>query len=303
RHGVGHDYFHAAEGAAARAEVFAAEVAALVREHGGGNRRLALDTAEVVAVRALEREGLELTEGRAPMELARAIKSEDELRAMRCALATCEAGMAAMRTALRPGISEQALWAELHRANIERGGEWIETRLLSSGPRTNPWFQECSAREVEAGEILAFDTDLIGPYGYCADISRTWLCGDAQPTARQLDMMTLAEDQIVHNTAALGPGVGFLEFGERAFVLPERYRANRYSVVCHGVGLCDEYPALYYPEDAAAAYDGVFEPGMTVCVESYIGEVGGPDGIKLEEQVLITETGTETLSTYPIGFD
>ena len=210
--------------------------------------------------------------------------------------------MAVMHEALRPGISEQALWAELHRTTIERGGDWIETRLLSSGPRTNPWFQECSSREIRAGEIVAFDTDLIGPYGYCADISRTWLCGDGRPSRRQDDLMAVARDQIAHNTALLRPGLGFLEFGEQAFPLPGPYRANRYSVVCHGVGLCDEYPALYYPEDAAAAYDGVFAPGMTVCVESYVGEEGGPDGIKLEEQVLITAGGCEVLSTYPLGF-
>ena len=50
-----------------------------------------------------------------------------------------------------PGISENELWAELHRGNIARGGEWIETRLLSSGPRTNPWFQECSVAQNRGG--------------------------------------------------------------------------------------------------------------------------------------------------------
>jgi Xaa-Pro aminopeptidase len=38
---------------------------------------------------------------------------------------------------------------------------------------------------------------------------------------------------------------------------------------------------------------------MTVCVESFMGEVGGQEGVKLEQQVLITETGVELLSTYP----
>ena len=71
-------------------------------------------------------------------------------------------------------------------------------------------------------------------------------------------------------------------------------------MVAHGVGLADEYPAVYYPEDAAASgYDGVLEAGMTLCLESYVGEPGGPDGVKLEQQVLITETGAEVLSTYP----
>ena len=42
------------------------------------------------------------------------------------------------------------------------------------------------------------------------------------------------------------------------------------------------------------------EPGMVLCVESYMGAVGERDGVKLEEQVLITETGVERISTYPL---
>ncbi len=68
----------------------------------------------------------------------------------------------------------------------------------------------------------------------------------------------------------------------------------------HGVGLCDEYPDVTYPEDfETSGYDGVLEPGMVVCVESYVGRHGGHEGVKLEEQVLITETGHEQLSRYP----
>ena len=61
-----------------------------------------------------------------------------------------------------------------------------------------------------------------------------------------------------------------------------------------------EYPYLYHRADFPdAGYDGVIEPGMTICVESYIGEEGGPEGVKLEQQVLITETGIELLSEFP----
>ena len=44
----------------------------------------------------------------------------------------------------------------------KRGGEWIETRLLASGPRTNPWFQECGPRIPENNQIIVVDTDLVG---------------------------------------------------------------------------------------------------------------------------------------------
>jgi Xaa-Pro aminopeptidase len=76
--------------------------------------------------------------------------------------------------------------------------------------------QEAGPRKIRDGELLAFDTDLVGPYGYCADISRTWYCGEDRPS-----------------------------------------------------------------------------------VEVYIGEVGGKNGVKLEDQVLITETGVENLTRCP----
>jgi Xaa-Pro aminopeptidase len=49
----------------------------------------------------------------------------------------------------------------------------------------------------------------------------------------------------------------------------------------------------------SGGYDGLVEPGMTLCVESYIGEVGGDEGVKLEQQVLVTETGCELLTSFP----
>lgn len=295
-------YFAAGDGSENAAKRWAKGIADLVQRHGGGNRRLAVDKVDPFGTHALEALGIELIDGQAVAEQARAVKSPDELRAMRCAIAAAEAGMAVMQAHLKPGITEQELWAHLHAEYVKRGGEWIETRLLASGQRTNPWFTECSSKVIEAGDIVAFDTDLIGPYGYCADISRTWIC-DAQPTARQKRIYQLAAEQIANNTALLRPGLGFLDFTDQSFPLPDAYRPNRYSVVIHGVGLCDEYPHVGYAEDAEHAYDGTFEAGMTVCVESYVGEVGGPDGIKLEQQVLITETGTELLSTYPLEAD
>jgi len=78
---------------------------------------------------------------------------------MRCAIVACDRSIDIMKAHMVPGVSEQRLWSYLHADNISRGGEWIETRIMASGPRTNPWFQECSSRKIEAGDIVAFDTD------------------------------------------------------------------------------------------------------------------------------------------------
>ncbi len=300
RSGASFFYSVTGEATAASAAAFAAEVADLLRTHAGGGRRLGIDKIMLAGFRALEAAGLTVEDGEPLAERVRAVKGPEDIRAMRCAVHACETAMGAMRDAARPGLSEDDIWAVLHAENIRRGGEWIETRLLTSGPRTNPWFQECGPRIVQEGEIVAFDTDLIGPYGFCADISRTWWIGNRAPRPDMIADFALAREQIEANTALLLPGTRFAELHDRAFVLPEAYRRQRYSCMFHGVGLCDEWPYITYPEDRLpGAFEGNLEPGMTLCVESLISREGGDFSIKLEEQVLITETGFEVLSRFP----
>lgn len=300
RHGASFFYFESGSRTEEHARLFARQVDDLLRTRVGGNRRLAVDRIEIAGLRALEALGIEILEGQEVSEHARKIKGPDDLNAMRCAISACEAAMAEMEVAIRPGMTEVEAWAVLQRGNFIRGGEWLETRILSSGPRTNPWFQECGPRVMQDGDILAFDTDLIGPYGMCADLSRTWKVGDAPATPYERDLYKAAHDHIMTNMALLGPGVSFKELMERGQKLPERFRDQRYGVMFHGVGLCDEYPSLRYPEDwEDCGYEGVLEPGMCLCVEVYFGEVGGSCGIKLEDQVTITDRGYQRLSSYP----
>ena len=190
--------------------------------------------------------------------------------------------------------------SQLHHGNIAGGGEWIETRLLSSGPRTNPWFRESSMRVIERGDMVSFDTDLVGPYGYCCDISRSWVC-DASPSDEQRRIYADAYAHIQHNKALLKPGLSFRELTEQLRPLGEEFVDGRYGVAMHGVGLCDEYPAIRYPQDwDAEGYDGVFKEGMVMCVEALSAPAGGREAVKLEEQVLITVDGCEQLSSYPM---
>ena len=72
---------------------------------------------------------------------------------------------------------------------------------------------------------------------------------------------------------ALRPGVGMFEFAHQSFKLPQDWVPNRYSVVIHGVGLCDEYPKAVYREDLAhgEGYECMLAENMVVSVESYYG--------------------------------
>ena len=141
---------------------------------------------------------------------------------------------------------------------------------------------------------------MVGTYGACCDISRTWLCGEIALNDEQKRMYQLAYEHIMTNMDLLKPGVSFLEISKNAHQLSENCIPNRYSMLMHGVGLCDEYPSIYYQQDwEASGQDGVIEPGMVISVEVYAGEVGGSCGVKLEDQVLITEDGFENMTSCP----
>ncbi len=300
RSGAGMFYFNNGDNLEQDAKGFIGEIDGLMRKHAGENRRIAVDKIAVAGFRELEGVGLEVMEGEELAEKVRAIKGEEEIKAMRCAINSCEKAVLEMEKAAQPGMTEDDIWAVLHAENIKRGGEWIETRLLASGPRTFPWFQECGPRVIQDNEILAFDTDLIGVYGLCVDISRTWFLGDQGPTEKMKEYYQLGHRHIMENMELLKPGVSFDELVFGGHQLPEEVVLGQYGCRMHGVGLCDEWPLIAYPQNhSPGAFDYVLEPGMMICVEALIGSKEAGFSVKLEDQVLITEDGYENLTTYP----
>lgn len=284
---------------------FATDIARFLAETGlGSDAVVGIERTTPTGFEVLVGAGLTVVDVEPMVELTRSRKVDGELDAMRHAIAVAEHAMANMYGALAPGMTENELFAILHRTNIAYDGDWIDGRMLCSGPRTNPWYQEASFRQIERGELVAFDTDMVGPFGYCADISRTWLCGvgDDQPTNEQHDLLRRALDEIEHNTALLRPGASFAELSEQAFRQPDEFVANRYACVFHGVGMTDEYPKIPYRQDWGwTGYDGELEAGVVLSVESYVGATGGTQGVKVEQMVQVTSDGPLPLSTFPIG--
>jgi Xaa-Pro aminopeptidase len=294
-------YFLAGSRTQEKAHLWADEIESLLRQYGGNNRRLAVDRCDPLGAMRLMGHGVQLFDVQEAAEQARMVKSAEEIACLQSAMEVCDLAISRMRAALVPGITENQLWSLLHETNIAHRGEWIECRLLASGPRTNPWFHESSDRVIQPGDIVGFDTDLVGPFGYLADISRSWICPDGKPSDRHKRLYDLATQQVLFNMELLRPGLGFREFAEKSWPMPDDYVPNRYMMMLHGCGFVDEYPSLAYVADWKDwGYDGVFEENMVVSVESYIGEVGGPDGIKLEQQVVIGAEGARVLSKTPL---
>lgn len=283
------------------AEQWAAEIADLMETHCPGERRIGIERVDTLATHCLRGKGLEIVDAGGPAERARAVKTPEEIVCSWRSIACTQEGEWKLRQAIRPGISENELWSILYQHIIANDGDYIETRLLNSGEKTNPWYQETGTRVIGEGDLIAHDTDVVGPHGFYADFSRTYLCGSRPPTEAQKTVYRLAHEQIQHNIELIRPGRTFREITEAGWKIPEPYHKRRYYLMMHGTGLTGEYPyivneAVY---DGEANYDGVVEPGMTLCIESFIGHEDGGEGVKLEQQVVVTDTGYELMSTFP----
>ena len=299
RRAFGFTYFPAGERNQARAEAWAQQVADVVAEIGAG-RRVAVDICEPIGIRALEAKGLEVISGEPLMEHATAVKCDEEIACLLNAVTVSDTAMARMRAALEPGIAEREFLAILHHTNIAMGGEWIEYRLLAAGGHTNPWMVEAGDKIIRAGELVAFDCGLVGPFGYSSDVSRTFFCKPGKPSDAQRRLYQLAHENIQRNLEIVRAGISFRELSERSWMPPEEFHAHRYPVSMHGIGMGDEWPSIPWPIDwQEDGYDGVLEENMVICVESFVGSEHGGEGVKLEEQVVVTAQGYQLMSTFP----
>ena len=295
------NFFDAGDTLNDNAQLFAKDLVEYLEEIGTDNRRVAIESVNPSVTSACLQKGLEVLDGMALTEKARIIKSQDEIECIRWSIAVAELGIAKMEEALKPGVTELQLWGLLNYTNLSNQGGWHEGQMLASGPRINPWLQEASQRPIESGDLVGFDTDMVGPMGYFCDISRTFHCGPKEPTKRQKEIYQLAYDEVQYNLQLIKPGKTIRDIQEASYTIPTEFQEQAYPCIIHGVGMCDEYPRINPKHLGENPYNGTIEEGMVLAVESYMGAVGERDGVKLEEQILVTNDGYEMLSTYPIG--
>jgi Xaa-Pro aminopeptidase len=279
--------------------LLADDIVRFLDEIGSSNRKIALEYVNPSVTQAMLQRGLEVVDAVNIVEGARVIKSADEIACIRWACAVAEHGIARMQESMGPGVTEVQLWGLLNYTNLANHGGWHEGRMLASGPRINPWPQEATQRVIEPGDFVGFDTDMVGPFGYFSDISRTFYYGKKSPSRRQKQLYRLAYEELQTNMKLIRPHISLSELQKAAWPVPDEFREQAYPCVIHGVGMCDEFPQVKPSFRGPVAYDAVLEPGTVICVESYIGAVGERDGVKLEEQLLVTPDGYELLSTYP----
>ena len=285
------------------ARLFGEGIRDLMNELGIAGERLGVDRLDMHLLESLRAQEINLVDGRVPMEKARVIKTVDEISLLRQACAIADVAISRTRDAIKPGVTENKLFSILTATNIEFGGEHMDGRGLNAGGNTNPWGGVgATDRIVRHGDLVGYDTDMAGPMGYFADVSRTYLCGDGRPNKEQLEAYQLAYNFMYDSMDLFRPGMNFQEIAEKCPPYPQEYKDQRYAIIAHGVGMSDEWPAINWPDQSWGGFGNdpdVLEEGMVISIEGLASKTGARESVKLEEQVLITANGPEILSMAP----
>ena len=281
------------------AATFARQTVAAMRELGAPDDRLAIDRLGTPGFLAFQAAGISILDSATVTMEAREIKTADEILVLRIGGELVMGMLSGLEDAIRPAVTERDLLAVLAATLLAGGGEHLATNTVCSGPNTNPWRAEATARALERGDLVYVDTDAVCLGGYFFWVSRTFLCGDSAPTRAQRDAYRASHDWLGAMKDLVRPGVTCRELAERGPRLPDRYLPQRYECMIQGIGLEEESPSVAYPGDPQPNPDRVLEEDMVLVVEVYAGQVGRRDGVKLGDQIVVSENGPTTLAPYP----
>ncbi len=227
-------------------------------------------------------------------------KDPDELQSMRRAADLAQRALSATLEQFRPGMTERELDATLRTSILMTGAEDVSfDPIVSGGPNSANPHARPTDRPVGSGDYLLFDWG-VRVDGYFSDITRTFPVGEMEPEMRRI--YELVKEANADGREAVRPGVtcGAVDAAARSVIESAGYGDCFTHRTGHGLGL-----QVHEPPFIVAGNEMVLEPGMTFTIEPGI-YLAGRGGVRIEDDVVVTESGAETLTTLrrewaPIG--
>lgn len=282
------------------------EITRLMAAHGVEKEPLGIDgsTLQMLFADAFRKKGIEVVHGKPTMDEARLIKTQDEMELMRITCANSEKAFAAIVDAIRPGVRECDLVGIGIKALYEEGDDHTEDLVCCSGFNTNPFGWSFTDKPIRPGDLIYIDVDGASYQGYKSCIYRTFCCGRA--TQEQKDLYEECRAMLYAGMSAVKAGATDYDIVDQWPDSPGYWGYESWNEVLpyavgHGIGLTlHDRPAISMLKKQFGFPPTKLRAGMVLALETYAGKKGGADGVRLEENILVTEDGYELLSRWPI---
>ena len=279
-------------------QAFLQDLDMVLSTHGiSQSDRLGVDVVESQLIVAMQENGFRLADGQAVMQHARAVKNEDEIMCLKHAAAIADAAHHAIARTIEPGVKENDLQAAASHAMHTLGAQWVLNVQVTSGNRTHPHPHLSSDRLLQPGDLVFVDLVLLFN-GYHTCFYRCFCCGKASQLQKDVygrcyEMQLAGLEQVrpgatTADVAGAWPDCSYWGFETEAEAFGLAFG--------HGIGVgLWEFPIIsrLYSLDHPVE----LQPGMVMAVETYAGE--GPNGARIEDEVVVTEGGQEIITKFP----
>jgi Xaa-Pro dipeptidase len=225
----------------------------------------------------------------------RVLKDAEEIAAMRRASEVNEECFRQVAARIRRGVTEQELASIWQKAALDAsGGELPDVPIVASGVNGASPHTTATARAVERGDLVIID-GFLRVEGYYSDITRTYAVGEISEELQRI--YSIVEEANAAGRDAVKPGIQAQEVdGAARQVIQEAGYGEYFSHrTGHGLGL-----EIHEPPYIVEGNEEILQPGMTFTVEPGI-YLPGQGGVRIEDDVLVTEEGCETLTNLPRG--
>jgi Xaa-Pro aminopeptidase len=278
---------------------FAKQVKRVLTEYGVEKEPLGLDICEIPMLRALEKEGIIVVDGKQALLDAREIKTIDEIELMKQATSLADAVHEECVRSIRPGTKESDLVALANYTFFKLGADQVPLIQAVTGPRAQPHPHTPSDRIIQPGDMVFYDPVALF-MGYHTCYYRTFVCG--KPTKHQEEAYEKASKWLSDALDVIKPGVSTADI---AGVWPKAeefgYRNEDEAFLqqyAHGLGLSSfERPII--SRRFSFDYPQTIKEGMVIAVETWCGAVDGSGSARIEEEVVVTKDGCEIITVFP----
>jgi Xaa-Pro aminopeptidase len=240
---------------------------------------------------------VQFVNGEKVLEELRVIKADEEIEAIKKAVQITELGMETAIKTIKPGIRESDVELEAEYAMRKAGGRIPVINYVASGKRSLMAHHTPSNKKIEAGEVVTLDIHG-GFKGYCADLSRTVVCGKIEEEVKEAyEWLARAEEEAIHFCRK---GVRLIEIKKIFYQKLAEAKGLKFLMgpVLHGVGIMNsEMPYFQFPHHEKG-YPEILEANMVLAL-SNIGLYSKEGwGVRIEDTFLVTEGEPVYLTHY-----
>ncbi len=286
------------EAARGEATKFAEAIVRDLKARGVSGEKFGVDVLDEAGRQALQSLGVQIVDAKPAIMEARRCKTPDEVACLETVAAITNAGYMSFMS-FKPGLRERDGGAAMYDAMMRAGAEFVSGGVRAGRNTFDVYHFGNTDQIVDPGDLVQVNTCGTIYAGYKACLYRSFIVG-RKPNDRERDWYTRCYDRVYGIIERIRPGATTADAAKA--LLPAStwgYTAEQPLLVAevgHGIGMTYEEPVI----SRLWSFDHpqTFEPGMVVAVECREGE-SGYGGVRLEEMVLVTETGRRVLNTWP----